>query len=134
MKKRYFLYVIIIIGYTIGAQYLLNVLQRNAAATFKPAWYILSGYMVYLILGAILGIEHILNNLKKEGPWQLRYEKLLVVGLPVLILSCFVPLYFWCYRWLPLPVVGLNQEFAHVNSLILGYIAATSFYKKNSPT
>ena len=75
----------------IFAQYLLNVLQRNAAATFEPLWYILISYVVYLILGVILGIEHMVNNWEKKSPWRLNSGKLLFVGVPLVVLILYIP-------------------------------------------
>lgn len=133
-KTKYFLYAIIIIGYILMAQYILNVLQRNAAVTFQPKLYIISGYIIFLILGVILGLEHIVDNWKKEGLWKFNYMKLLIVGLPVLVLSLYTPLYFWCYQWFKLPVLSVNLDFTPITTLIFGFLIATSFYKKNSST
>ncbi len=132
-KTKYLIFAIVIVSYIIIAQYILNVLHRNAAATFEPLWYILVSYVVYLILGVIIGIEHIINNWKKKSPWRFHFGKLLFVGIPLVILILYIPLYHWCYQWfrLPIPgVLGLNR-FNNIAIVILGYIISTCFYKEN---
>jgi len=126
-KLKYFLYAIALIAYLLAAQYLVELLQRNAAATFEPFWYITVHYIVYLILGAALGIEHIANNRKKKGPWKFNYAKLLFVGIPILIFNLTTYLYFQ----FQLPVYLMNRRYVEVTILILGYLIATCFYKEN---
>lgn len=126
-KLKYFLYAIALIAYLLAAQYLVELLQRNAAATFEPFWYITVHYIVYLILGAALGIEHIANNRKKKGPWKFNYAKLLFAGIPILIFNLTAYLYFK----FQLPVYLINRRYVDVTTLILGYLIATCFYKEN---
>jgi hypothetical protein len=132
-RTKYLIFAIIIISYMIFAQYLLNVLQRNAAATFEPLWYILISYVVYLILGVILGIEHMVNNWEKKSPWRLNSGKLLFVGVPLVVLILYIPLYHWCYQWFCLPIPGVLSlnKFDNIVIVILGYIISTCFYKEN---
>lgn len=130
MKKiKYLLYAAAVIVYLLAAQYLVEVLQKNAAATFEPFWYITVHYTVYLILGAALGIEHIIYNRKKKGPWKFNYAKLLLAGLPILIFNLTIFLYQY-----QLPVYLVNLRYIEVTTLILGYLIATCFYKENITT
>lgn len=130
MKKiiRYLIYSITIFGYIFSTQYLLIVLQQRAAITFKPAGLIATTYFVYIVMGALLGIEHILNNKKEKCSWRLNLEKLTLVGVPALILSNLL-INIRIQQWLHIPVNQFNQSYI-LFPLVFGYILITSFYKE----
>ncbi|MDD3314340.1 MAG: hypothetical protein PHH05_02370 [Syntrophaceticus sp.] len=129
-KAKYFLFAIAIIAYLLAAQYFVEVLQKNATATFEPFWYIIVHYAVYLILGAALGIEHIAHNRKKEGPWKFNFAKLLFAGIPIFIFNLTI----YLYHQFQLPAYFVNWRNVEVATLILGYLVATCFYKQNVST
>ncbi|MGI6406079.1 MAG: hypothetical protein ACOX2E_06405 [Syntrophaceticus sp.] len=129
-KAKYFLFAIAVIAYLLAAQYLVEVLQKNAAVTFEPFWYITVHYTVYLILGAALGIEHIAENRKKEGPWKFNLAKLLFAGIPIFIFNLTI----YLYHQFQLPAYLVNWRYTEVTTLILGYFIATCFYKQNVTT
>lgn len=109
---------------------LLRFCKKNAATTFEPFWYITVHYTVYLILGAALGIEHIAENRKKEGPWKFNLAKLLFAGIPIFIFNLTI----YLYHQFQLPAYLVNWRYTEVTTLILGYLIATCFYKQNVTT
>jgi len=87
-------------------------------------------------IGLLLGLEHLIPEIRKEGTWVINIPKLLLMGIPSLYFSLAVFIYYssnQLVRNISYPIGILltnNQSFIEVFPLILGYSIITSFYKK----
>ncbi len=48
---------------------------------------IVSMHLLYYLLGALLGIEYLIDQFKKSGRFKFNLERFLIVGIPALLLS-----------------------------------------------
>jgi hypothetical protein len=131
MKKtiKYLIYTIALFAYILISQYFLLYLQKKMATfSFSPVIYLITIFVVYLLLGALLGIEYFFKNKAKEGSWQINLEKLLLIGIPALAFS-YIPLYIKLQQWLHIPINESNQAYI-ICTIILGYTIITSFERK----
>lgn len=108
---------------------------RQESAMF---FYLVISLLLGVCIGLILGLEHLLSELGKEGMCKINLPKLLLVGLPSLYFSLTniwflgdsqflreiisYPLHYF-FRYGP-SYVSLFQ-------VILGYVVITSFFKCN---
>ena len=76
-------------------------------------------------IGFVLGLDNLIRELKKDGKIKVNISKLIVLGLPVLILS--IP-----YSWLMLgpKIISLSTYLVLICNLILGHTLATSITKE----
>ncbi len=93
---------------------------------------------IYVIIGLLLGIDHLIQEFKKVGACRINFIKLALLGIPSLYFSLGVLIYFGIGRYLPnilIHPIGLlinnSANYLHVFQLILGYSIITSFHKKN---
>lgn len=95
-------------------------------------------YMIYIIIGGLLGLEHFISELGRKGKWMVNLPKLLLMGIPTLYLC--TSYYLMVYAKMPLnkyPIIiypayeflRSSDIFITVFLVILGYTIATSFYK-----
>lgn len=138
-KKFYFIYIISIIGFI----YLGNFTIENnishwdrSFVSYKKKDLVFTFYPLFL--GFILNIEHIIREKNKEGTWKLNKGRLLIMGIPMLILSSAISMYY-----LDIPIISRVYFFVFhtfywseflftyiaIFKLILGYTITTSFYK-----
>lgn len=92
--------------------------------------------IVNILVGMLFGIELFLSNFKKSGKWKIDYKRLLILGLPLLILSCsyFVFLLFTevIEPQISGSVLSLYPEGRDIfYRAAFGYILITSFYKND---
>lgn len=137
--KGYLVYIAITTGFIYIGSYLIentfNYLSNQFPFQFRAI--VIRDCMLFLyaiLLGAILGLEHIFNEKRKIGKWKLNAARLLILGLPMLILSLMFPIYFIGFaRYFKIFDIFFNSKnfdgYSIVFRLILGYIIITSFYK-----
>lgn len=86
--------------------------------------------------GVILGIEHIFENRKQNGKWHIDYKRLLIMGIPALLLSVEAVHFFLIENILK--EIGMGFSNFHLAAparepffrILLGYVLVTSFYKE----
>ena len=96
----------------------LRVMHRYTIGT------IISMQLLHYLLGALLGLEHLIDQLKKSGKFKFNLERFLIVGIPAFILSIeYLELYY--------VRVGLTYTPAFLLFLrmVFGYYLITSIYK-----
>ena len=96
----------------------LRVMHRYTIGT------IISMQLLHYLLGALLGLEHLMGQLKKSGRFKFNLERFLIVGIPAFILSIeYLELYY--------VRVGLTYTPAFLLFLrmVFGYYLITSIYK-----
>ncbi|MBU3184910.1 hypothetical protein [Clostridium estertheticum] len=136
---KYFFIILIILFIVFSGQHILDGINRNAQETYNIHPYLQNILMIifYGGIGFLLGLEHLIHEIKKEGTWIMNVPKFLLIGLPSLYFSLAVFIYYSSNQLvrniLAYPIGILltsNQSFIWVFPLILGYSIITSFYKK----
>ncbi len=90
-----------------------------------------------VLIGVILGFEHLYTEYKKDGLWKINLPKLIILGLPSLYFSLT---YIVLYNNIPVItklVINtstyllnyVSDKYISFFQLILGYVLITSFYK-----
>jgi hypothetical protein len=128
-NSKYGLYALVLFGYLIFSQYLLERLGEPSFYVFHPHFILIFVLIpIYLILGLLLGIEHLLCKvIIKEGRLTYDYVKAIYIGIPALLFSFYPILYFS-----GLPITGLislillKEPLTMCASIILGYVIITS--------
>ncbi|MCL6612016.1 MAG: hypothetical protein K6T66_10815 [Peptococcaceae bacterium] len=127
---KYFLYSFLIFGFL----YLSQIIQNNATRGFNIGEYTvlymqLLQVVIYFIAGVLMGLEYIIEEIKKKGKWAIKTDKLLFIGIPSLFFSLYNifvnPLYYFGFQ--KSLVHGIIQS--RLSLVILGFTIATSFYK-----
>jgi len=134
---KYLVY-IVVIYFTLVLRAQLDALFRfHAGQTYQflkyGAIYWPPITLITMLIGALLGMDHILVHRKRAGKWHVNWPKLILLGVPSLALSLYQFVFFVgfinalmpLYRWL-----GLDGGFVAIFQMILGYVITTSFYKK----
>ncbi|MBU3216056.1 hypothetical protein LL033_01585 [Clostridium estertheticum] len=135
---KYFFIILIILFIVFSGQHILDGINKNAQETYNTHPYLQNILMIifYGGIGLLLGLEHLIHEIKKEGTWIMNVPKFLLMGLPSLYFSLAVFIYYssnQLVRNISYPIgilITSNQSFIWVFPLILGYSIITSFYKK----
>ncbi len=99
-------------------------------------YYMVSSVLICACIGLLLGSEHIIREIRKEGMWKINLPKLILVGIPSLY---FGLIYIWIYIGSQFsqnikiyPGIHLMRyvlDSVPFFQVILGYVVITSFYK-----
>lgn len=93
--------------------------------------------LINVSIGLMLGLEYLVIEIKKEGPWRVNLPKLTIMGLPLLYLSLSYILFFSRSQLvqtifistLMIKFMTYGSEYVSLFQVILGYIIITSIYK-----
>lgn len=133
--KRYILYFIVIlvllmIGGKLTAGYYNELTESNNISFIKQS---LINLLAYGGVGVVLGIDNLIREKRKEGKWKFDFKKLLIVGLPALVLSTPV---FWatiiiiCLKGKVDGNIMTIYNFMIIFNIILGHVFVTSIYRE----
>ena len=127
MKRKYWIgyaiYALILLFAFIFCNYILTYLKELMNKTFQPEPSFTLTIAVYVMLGILLGLEHLFMERKKEGKWRINLPKLLLLGIPSL--TCVFPVIFY-------PLIHTlvsNEALLSLVQVIFGYALSSSFYK-----
>lgn len=137
---KYLAYSLITLALILLASYVCNQYRVTFKITFKPNLYLVSIYtLIYMMVGALLGLEHFIKELKKHGRWKINLPKLILSVIPSFYLAIF-PLAFYSgirfiielfypifYLSSTVPGYGLSSQLFQV---IFGYLFITSFNRQ----
>jgi hypothetical protein len=140
MKKKsclkYFFIITLIIIVVFLGDYVFDSI-KEFQMTFSFFLYLFLEMGIYVIIGLLLGVEHLIQEFKKVGVWRINLIKLALLGIPSLYFALGIFIYFGIGRHLPnilIHPIGLliknSTNYLHVFQLILGHSIITSFYKK----
>ncbi len=87
-------------------------------------------YFFHLLLGVSLGVYNFYTEYLKKGQWSFNFLKMIILGIPSLILSTTLIAYLPFMPTLPLLVYLSPDGLMVFFRITLGYIIITSFYKK----
>lgn len=137
---KYFFIIILILVMVFWGQYVFESIRRNIEETLNVNPYFQNIIMLvfYGGIGLILGLEHLIQEIRKQGKWVINIPKLVFLGIPSLYFSLAIFIYYsnspFLRDVLSYPIGILltgNANFISIFQLILGYSVITSFYKKN---
>lgn len=137
---RYLIYISIITTIVYLAQYIFGYIKNNPESTININPYLIYALktIIYMVIGSILGLEHLVFQIKKEGTWRVNLPKIVLMVIPSLYFALAVIIYYFDSLFTlnilsyPLGRLVRNQgQFISVFQLIFGYTLTTSFYKKS---
>lgn len=123
---KYFLYTLAICILAFSRQYFTALAGMTYIALFN-----IGAMLLNAIVGALLGLEVIISEFKKEGSWRINVPKLTLVGLPSFLIGFFPFILFSEFDFISRISTPLFNN-SGIFQLIFGFIVATSFYKSNS--
>ena len=121
---KYLIYLIIIVALYITGTLLLDMHYNRAAITFVYNYWLITLIRIifYGGIGAVLGLDGFLIELKREGKWKFDIPRLIILGIPSLIFS--IP-----YITILVPISTSFSNIFTISSIILGYVLISSPYK-----
>lgn len=128
MKSRfwgkYIIYLILIVTLYITGTLLLDSHYNKAGITFMYNYWLITLIRIifYGGIGAVLGLDRFLIELKREGKWKFDIPRLIILGIPSLIFS--IP-----YITILVPISNSFSNIFTISSIILGYTLISSPYK-----
>ena len=137
--SKYFFTIILILVIAFGGQYVLNGIIRNAKQNLNYNVYYHNIMMIifYGAIGRVLGLDHLIKETKKEGPWVINISKLIFMGIPSLYFSLAICIVYINNQFIqnviayPIRILSSNStNFISIFQLILGYSIIISFNKK----
>lgn len=138
--SRYFIYIFLILVMVFLGQHVFQVIAKIRETSFTPQYFYISAMTIifYGSIGLILGLEHLICEIKKDGTWILNLPKIVLMGLPSLYFSLGYITFSFNFEFLrniltyPIITLMVNYSgFLSVFPLVLGYTITTSFYKRN---
>ncbi len=126
MKLKYALILVLFIAIALIISHLMLPIdmQRHVMHRYAIGTVIILQLLHYL-LGALLGIEHLIDQFKKSGRFKFNLERFLIVGIPAFILSIdYLELYYVRIGLTYTPIFLLFLR------MVFGYYLVTSIYKQ----
>ncbi|OHW61233.1 hypothetical protein EUAN_24130 [Andreesenia angusta] len=122
---KYLLYIVAIFILVFSRQYFVELSGR----TFNEL-FIIGSMVINVLLGALLGIEGLLSEVKREGSWKVNIPKLVLVVIPSLFIASSWFIFSLESFILDIPISVFTANMG-IFQLILGYTFITSFHKVN---
>ena len=121
---KYLIYLILIVALYITGTLLLDMHYNRAAITFVYNYWLITLIRIifYGGIGAVLGLDGFIIELKREGKWKFDIPRLIILGIPSLIFS--IP-----YITILVPISTSFSNIFTISSIILGYMLISSPYK-----
>lgn len=122
---KYLLYIVAIFILVFSRQCFVELSGR----TFNEL-FIIGSMVINVLLGALLGIEGLLSEVKREGSWKANIPKLVLVVIPSLFMASSWFMFSLESFVLDIPVSVFTANMG-IFQLIFGYTFITSFHKVN---
>jgi hypothetical protein len=124
--KSYFLYALLlftVLLFISHIDYRLEVIAKEQYNFWE--WLTITQFL-YISIGVVLAIPHLIKNRKEKSMWKIDYKKLLLFGLP----SMYLTFSFTLHVYIKIPYfIMTTSSLFKIAAILLGYIVATSFYK-----
>jgi hypothetical protein len=130
----YILYSILIFSTLLLTSYLDVKLKQLATESFSLFPWTIYRLLLFIPVGLLLGVPHLVKEKQKSGRWELNYLKLILIGIPALYFTLYFLFHFYLqFLRLPSHLGYLLTEVStyKASGVIFGYILITSLYKKN---
>lgn len=140
MKKKtwlkYGIYIILLIAFLMLKEFVMKKLNyiytRSWGAGNSYFLFITIPLIFNLLLGMLIGSEHLINEIRKIGRWKINLPKLTILGLPSLLLSLSYHILYINNKFIQMTFWGVASHFENsfpVFQIILGYVLISSLYK-----
>lgn len=141
---RHFIYLILLVISISLLVYIGKLSSYYFNIEFRPNYlYFILSFLISICIGFLLGMEQFLKEFRKNGRWQIRLPKLILITLPAFYLSLTNLLVlsnnYFLSKIIGTPLIYMFQTgagaYVHLFQIILGFTLITSFYKneKTSP-
>ncbi|ROR22118.1 hypothetical protein EDD66_11730 [Mobilisporobacter senegalensis] len=138
-KNLWFRYLFIIIFLSILIflkEYIVRKIQLDYYRNFEMNFlhYIFIPLIFNVLIGILLGMDHFMNEIKKEGSWHINLPKIELLGIPSLLFSLT---FLFGYMGLTFANRLLSQtsslegNYIAVFQIIFGFTCITCLYKGN---
>ncbi len=133
---KYCIYIFVLSGLIFLKEYVISKLDF----AFRASWgadvsynlLITTPLIFNILIGILLGIEHLTIEFEKPGRWKINLPKIIIVGLPSLFFS-FTHHYASINNLLVqtklLKYATLGTNFVPIFQIVLGYVLITSLNK-----
>jgi MFS superfamily sulfate permease-like transporter len=135
---KYLIYITLIFILIVLREYVEKLFSESYYRYENPAMfcYAVISLLLGVCIGLFLGLEHLISELRKEGPWKINLPKLILAGLLSLYCSLFN---IWVLSGsqfmreiIAYPLLYLfryGSGYVSLFQMILGYVVITSFFK-----
>lgn len=135
---KHFIYLVVVIILVLIRVHFMKLAKAYSNETFLINYYFLSMVILTnILLGILLGVEHLISEMKAKGTWKINFPKLILLGVPALYFSiAYVAIYSqntlvqYIFSY-PLRIfLTYDTSIFYIFQLIFGYVIITSFCKK----
>ncbi|MDF2588527.1 MAG: hypothetical protein K0S41_2368 [Anaerocolumna sp.] len=137
---KYLIYIILIIVLLLIKELFMKKLEENYLRFYNINYFLFIIVAINLIVGIILGLDHFIDEWKKDGTWMIHLPKLILMGVPTLLFSTILlfrylenqmlkDIYTFFISYGGVKNLNVGIHFDTVLQIILGYVIITSFCK-----
>lgn len=134
---KFLFYLVIIIILVLLRVYITKAAKGYYNEAFQMNFYLLFAIvLINIAFGFLLGLEHLISEIKTEGTWKINIPKLIFLGLPSLYCTIanfsmyshniFLQYIFTYPLW---KLLSYDTGILSIFQLIFGYSVVTSLYK-----
>jgi len=136
---KYLILISLLFVIVFSGQNILESMRKNVEVTYNYNFYFQSivMFVFYVVIGLVLGLDHLILEIRKEGVWTINTPKIVLMGIPALYFSLGIFLFSSSNTFinsvLGYPISMLfktGTNFVPIFQLILGYSIVTAVYKK----
>jgi Na+/melibiose symporter-like transporter len=131
---KYFVYIILIFVLLSLKEFFNERLEFNYYRILNITYLLFIIFIINVFIGLLLGLEHFIEQIKKDGAWRINFPKLILMGLPSLLFSLVYLLGFidnQIIQNIYLFFLSMGMNFFTVFQIILGFVVITSFHKNS---
>lgn len=132
----YSIYAAVLIGYIVISKMMLLFQTEQRAITYDFFPLMNWSAIIFILLGVLLGLEQLILEARKKGPWKINLPKIILLGIPSLYfaigLLIFIYQPYLSNNILVYPIqLFIQGEFYTLSiiQMIFGYVIVTSFDK-----
>lgn len=111
--------------------------QTDISKTYKINYVLLTVItLLAVVVGVVLGLDHLMNEIKKEGKWKISLPKIILLIIPSLYASSIYYLAAINIKFVQIVLIypvfkffGSSTTFILIFQIVLGYSIITAFYK-----
>lgn len=123
---QYLAYSLITLALIFLASYVCSQYRVSFKTTYQPNLYLVSIYtLIYMMVGALLGLEYFIKELKKNGRWKINLPKLILSVIPSFYLAIFPIAFCSGVRF----IIDLFYPILYSSSTVLGYGLSSQLFQ-----
>lgn len=127
----YLLYAIILFGSLFAGSWLTTIIKIWIGRTYRPIPGFIGYTVICILIGLILGTEHLILEFRKPGNWSANKTRLILLVIPSAFCAFYMLIVFATGIPIVIPAFIANTNlFTYISGVFFGYTLLTSFYKK----